>query len=221
MNTRASLHAGFLLLSLVLLLPPAPASGAWALVLAGGAAANLPTRLEIDPDSAPAIRMRPRFEARPFEDSPYYAARLSCGSERGAWEVELVHHKLYLKERDRTPEVSGLEATHGYNLVTLGRSTRRFGLLWRAGLGVVLVHLEGTVRGTPIRVRNGLFGGSSSLEGPAGRIGVGKPLRVSTRLFLAPEAALTAAYARVSIEGGRVTIPNLALHARVGLGYVY
>jgi hypothetical protein len=221
MDTRSTLHSGILLLALAALLAPAPASGAWALLLAGGGAANLRTRLEVDSGNAPAIRMRPRYEARPFEDSPYYAARLSFGSERGAWELELVHHKLYLRDRDRTPEISNFEATHGYNLITLGRSIRRLGLLWRAGLGVALVHLEGTVRGAPIRVRNGVLGGSYSLEGPAGQIGIGKPLRVSTRVYLSPEAALTAAYARVSIDGGRVTVPNLALHGRVGLGYVF
>jgi hypothetical protein len=221
MNNRVYLHAGILLLSLAALLAPAPASGAWALELSGGAAANLRTRLEFDLDGAPAIRMRPRYETRPFEDSPYYAARLSCGSERGAWELEFIHHKLYLKERDRTAEVSNFEATHGYNLILLGRSVRRYGLLWRTGLGFALVHLEGTVRGAPIRVRDGLFGGSHSLEGPAGQIGVGKPFRVSPRLFLSTEAQLTGTYARVSIDGGRVAVPNLALHGRVGLGYVF
>lgn len=221
MDTRLRLHAGILLLFLGFLFAPSSALGAWALELRGGSAANFRTRLEFNLDGAPSIRMRPRYETRPFEDSPYYAVRLSRGSERGAWELEFIHHKLYLMERDRTAEVPNFEATHGYNLVTFGRSVRLDGLVWRAGLGAALVHLEGTVRGVPIRVRSGVFGGSYSLEGPVGQIGVGKPFRLPGPVFLSTEAKLTGTVARVSIDGGRVTVPNLALHGLVGLGYVF
>lgn len=206
-------------LLLSLLWVPSTASGGWALELRGGSAANFHTRLEFDLDGAPSIRMHPGYDTRPLDDSPYYAARLSRGSARGAWELEVIHQKLYLRSRDRTAEVPSFEATHGYNLVTLGRSVPLAGLVCRAGLGAAIVHLEGIVRGTPIRVRNGVFGGSYALTGPVGQIGVGKPLRLGERLFLSTEVKLTGTYARVSIDGGRVTVPNLALHGLLGLGY--
>lgn len=220
MDARLRLHAGILLVAVLSLGVPSPGRGGWALELRGGSAANFHTRLEFDLDGSPSIRMHPGYDTRPLEGSPYYAVRLSRGAARGAWELELIHHKLVLRDRDRTADVASFEATHGYNLVTIGRSVRMGGLAWRAGLGAALVHLEGTVRGAPIRVRDGAFGGSYSLTGPVGQIGAGIPVRLTSRLFLSTEAKLTGAYARVSIDGGRVTVPNVALHGLVGLGYV-
>jgi len=223
MIPRERTQAGALLL-LLLLLPvgaPSAALAGWAVELRGGSAANFRTRLEFDLDGASSIRMHPRYDTRPWDGSPYYAARLSRGAARGAWELEYIHHKLYLRDRDRTAEVPAFEATHGYNLVTLGRSVRLGGLVWRAGIGGCLVHVEGTVRGAPIRVRGGVFGGSYSLAGPVGQIGAGKPIRLGDHLFLSTEAKLTGTYARVKIDGGRVTVPNVALHGLLGLGYVF
>lgn len=193
--------------------PPA----SWTLAIAPGTAYNVPLALRIEQDGERPLRMTARYATRPLHASPYYSARLARGSQRGAWEAEIIHHKLHL--RNTTPEVSGLEATHGYNYLLVNRSKRYGSLRWRIGIGVVLLHLEGSVRAQAVRMRGGFLGSGYRLTGPSAQVAVGRPIAAGRRLFLSPEVKLTAARAVAPIEGGRVTIPNVALHGLVGVGY--
>ena len=209
----------FIICGLALWAPPASASAsaAWTLGIAFGSAYNVPSTLRIEQDGEGDLAMTAHYSTKPWRGSPYYAARLGRGPERGAWEAELIHHKLHLQ--NTTPEIPHFEATHGYNLVFVNRSVRRSDLRWRAGLGVVIIHLEGTLRGRSIRGRSGIFGSSYQLAGPAAQFGACLPIDLGGHFVLSPEIKLTGAYASVPIEGGHVTVPNVALHGVVGIGY--
>ncbi len=208
---------GLLLLSSWCAAAGASSPASWTAGLGTGAVSNVPTTLRIEQDGAPTLRMTAHYAARPLKAPFYYSAWIARGTRSGAWEVEFIHHKLYLE--DTTPDVPHLEATHGYNYLLVNRAERRGGLLWRIGAGIVLVHLEGTVRGRAIHVPPGLLGSGYRLAGPSARLGAGREIGLGDRVYLLPEVKLTAAYVKVPIEGGHVTCPNVAVHAVLGLGY--
>lgn len=196
---------------------PVSAEPRWSLELFGGAAFNFETSLDVEQEGEPDLEIDADFATRAFEDPPYYGVRLGRWTGDRAWELELVHHKLFLE--DRPPEVQRFEISHGFNLVFANRAWQgERGNLWRAGLGVVAAHPETTIRGRAVSPQAGDLGGGYDLAGPALQAAVGRRLRVSERLFVPIEGKLTAAWARVPIAGGRAEVPNVALHAAVGFG---
>jgi hypothetical protein len=207
---------------LVLLLPllaagnlPAMAQGLSAEVFAGTAwSLPLPLRVE-QPDEAP-IRFRARYSTRPWRGSPYYAYRLGYRH----WSAELVHHKLYLE--NPPPDIGHFEVSHGYNLAMVSRALP-FGdspTLFRVGLGLVVGHPEGRIRGKAINPVSSLLGGGYHISGLCLQAAVGPQLGIADHWFFRPEAKLTAAWARMPLAGGgKVTVPNIALHTLLGFGY--
>ena len=189
----------------------------WQAAFFAGTAWSLPTRLVIRQRGEPELRLRARYETRPWADAPYYAYRLGYAPRgRDAVEAELVHHKVYLA--NRPPEVQQFEVTHGYNLATLNYARRRPGD-WsvRVGLGLTIAHAENVVRGRrngPIR---SLLGGGYQIAGPTAQVAAGYGWALGRHVSLLPELKLTASHARVSVADGWATVPNVALHALVGL----
>ncbi|MGE5715072.1 MAG: hypothetical protein ACM369_00340 [Acidobacteriota bacterium] len=209
------------LLSCVLL----PALGLCGLALAdehrvtfevfGGGAVNAPSDLVVSQDGQPDIDETVTFRTKPFEQPLYWAVRLGLEDRAGAWELQLVHDKLYL---DGPPAgIDRFEITHGFNLVTLGRAFfLGRGLSVRASAGAAVTHSESTVRGESM-------GGGGSLSeyelgGPAFLVSAGWRLPVGRCLFLTVEGALSVARVRVSVAHGHATFWNAAAHGLVGLG---
>jgi hypothetical protein len=189
----------------------------WSLMAGAGAAQSLPAPLSIEQDGFPALDLTAHYDNRPFDSPPQWVLRISRRAGGGAWEFQHLHHKLYLS--NRPPEVERFDITHGYNIVTLGHAWRRGPLGLRAGAGVVIAHPESTVRGRRFGPRQGLFGLDQYVAGPALVLGASHELRLGRRAYLSPELQLTAAHARVPIQEGRATAPNLAVHFLVGLGF--
>ena len=54
-----------------------------------------------------------------------------------------------------------------------------------------------------------------------GHRGFRRKLPLSSRLFLALEGKLTAAHTRVDAANGHASVPNVAIHGLVGLGYSF
>ncbi len=210
MARRRVLSTGFLLLALA----PGGARAEWRFAAATGFAKSLPTRLTIEQDGFPDLRLTARYDNRPFATPLHWMLRLSHGEE-AAWELQHIHHKLFL--RNRPPEVARFDISHGYNIFTVARSRLHGAWTWRAGAGVVIAHPESTVRGRRFGPKEGIFGLDQYLAGPAVIGGIGYGLRGGSRLGLAAEAQLTAAWARVPIEEGHATAPNVALHVLVGI----
>jgi hypothetical protein len=189
----------------------------WSLEVFGGSALSLPTPLRIDQDGEASIRVTARYATRPWRDAPYYAYRVGRHSGSRGWELELVHHKLYL--RDRPAEVQHFEVTHGYNLVLLNRVAHRGRWTGRIGFGPVLGHPENEVRGRRLAADRGGLGGGYYLSGAAGQVAGSHRLALGGGFSLVGEAKVTGAYARVPIAGGDATVPNVAAHWLVGVGY--
>ena len=182
-----------------------------------GGAWNVPTPLVIRLPDGTTVRRRARWSTRPWADAPYYAYRAG-----GAFEGELLHHKLYLE--NPRPPIEHLEVTHGYNLVTANavRPARRLAV--RLGIGLVVAHAEGTIAGERVGgTRRTRLGGGYHLAGVTAQAAVGRayPLaRGRTVPYTVPEAKLTASLARVPVgdRGGSALVPNVALHALAGVG---
>lgn len=201
---------GLIVPALLLALASTAHAGGWDVALLAGTAASLPSRLEIEQDGSPAIALRARYESRAFEPPLYYVVRAGRRLERGAWELQLVHHKLHL--RNPPPEVAHFEASHGYNLVTLGRSWRRGPLTWRVMGGAVVPHTESTVRGRSLH--SGYRLGGPTLGG-----GAGVTPTLGPRLRALAEISVFAAHARMPIAGGRALGAHASLHAAIGLEF--
>lgn len=189
----------------------------WSLEVFGGSALSLPMPLRIDQDGEASVRLTARYATRPWRDAPYYAYRVGRHSGSRGWELELVHHKLYL--RDPPAEVQHFEVTHGYNLILLNRVAHRRRWTGRMGFGPVVGHPESEVRGRRLDSDRGGLGGGYYLSGVAGQVAGSHRLRLGGGFTLVGEAKVTGAYARVPIASGEATVPNVAAHWLVGVGY--
>ena len=184
----------------------------WTAEVLSGGAANAGTRLTVETEGAPRTDFSARWATRPFTTPIYWAVRLGRSGARGGWEVELVHHKIYLENPDAV--VSRFEITHGFNLATVHRTWIRSGWILRAGAGAVVAHAESTVRGA--RASRGY-----RVAGPAFQAGAGRRFRVTRHLFGTLEGKVTYGRASVGVAGGRARTSNLAFHGLFGVGAVF
>ena len=175
-----------------------------------GSAYNFSTTLQIQQTNEPDIRIDADYATRPWEDAPYYEWRVSYRKKQTAWELEFVHHKLYL-ENDSS-EIQQFEVSHGYNLLFVNHMWKFQNFDIRAGGGVVISHTESVIRNLALE-------SGSDLSGIAGQIGVGKRLYLSQKFFLNLEAKLTFSNANVSVANGEASVPNIAIHGLIGIGY--
>lgn len=181
-----------------------------------GSAWSVPMPLTIRQPGENTIRFKARYSTKPWRGAPYYAYRV--GYEH--WTLELVHHKLYLE--NPPPEIQHFEVSHGYNLAMVSRSIpfANDPSLFKLGLGIVITHPEGRVRGRQINPVPGFLGGGYHLSGVSFQVTVGPKLKLTEHWFIRPEAKLTSAWAKFPLlNGGYAKVPNIALHTLLGLGY--
>lgn len=208
-------YPAFALLFFSLAAPLSAADG-WTFQASVGAVANLETPLEIRQDGSEDIELDAEYETRPFEGPLYYSLRAGHWRGTAGWELELIHQKLFLK--NRPPEVEQFAISHGYNLITLNRAWDRRRLLWRLGAGVVLAHPENRVRGRSLPEEGGLFDTGYHLTGPVLQGAVEKRFDLGTHWYLGLEGKVTAARAEVPVAEGEAEVPNIAGHVLLGVG---
>jgi hypothetical protein len=215
-SSKIRLLPGLLVLGLLLMIAgmaPAAAQGFTGTFFAG-TAWNLPMPLRVEQPGEPALHFKARYRTRPWKGAPYYAYRL--GYEQ--WEAELVHHKLYLQ--NPPPEIQHFEVSHGYNLAMVNYARPSCGFVIRLGIGLLIAHPEGRIRGKAVGPVRSLLGGGYHISGISAQLSLAREFDLTPHLFTNPEIKFTAAWARVPLAGGgRIEIPNLALHALTGLGF--
>lgn len=196
---------------IVLLLPVSGfAENWWTIEARLGTAFSFGTTLEIEQQNQPQLRFDADYETRPFEDAPYYGLRAGWRNSSGGWEVEFLHHKIYLT--NHPAEVQHFEVSHGYNLLMFNRLWIVKELNVRAGGGIVISHTESTIRDLTRSA-------GQEITGVAGQFSVGKDFYLTRRLYFGVETKLTFANATVSIAEGDANAPNIAIHILAGLGY--
>lgn len=183
--------------------------------LATGLQYNVPMRLVIRQNGSPDISLIARYETRPFADVPYYDIKVGMARSPWSFELELIHHKLYLV--NPPDEVSRLEITHGYNPLLVNCVRDLVGLKLRAGAGILIAHPETTVRGQRLPETGGVLGWYVS--GPAAQVGISKYLEFGRHFFAGVEGKFVGAWARVPIAEGSADVPNLSLHGLASVGW--
>ena len=210
---------GWWALVLTLAVPTPAAAQSWRVHVGTGIAYNLPLPLVIEQRGEPDLSLDADFETRPFETPLYYVVRLERARGGGAIALELVHHKLFL--RDAPADVQEFGISHGFNVLTVQRAWSpddRF--TWRVGAGAVVAHPETTVRGRP-QPRGGWLERGYYLSGPAAQLGADLARPVSGRARVALEAKVIGARAWVPIAGGGARLWHLSGHldAMIGIGF--
>ena len=202
---------------------PTKAQESWSFEFKSGLVHSFPTPLTIRQSGHDDIKLVAKYDSKPFEGSVYYALRIGRWEDNQAWELELIHHKLYLLGKNKPPEVQHFEITDGYNLILLNwaREHKEFldGLIYRIGAGAVMPHPETIVRGKKLAGVGGLFNQGLYISGPTAQVGAEKRFFLWEGLFVKIEGKLTASYAHVPIQGGSADVPDVSAHGLFGLGY--
>lgn len=188
----------------------------WSMELHGGGVFNLPIPLIIKQNGFQDIKLTARYSTEPFTLPIYYDIRFSRWQDGKSWELEMIHHKLYLE--NTTQEVQKFNISHGFNIFFLNRGIEVNSFRYRAGVGMVIAHPESTIRGQK-------FGSSSDdndfgylLSGPAINVAAGRPFYLGKKFFINAEAKTTLAYASIKIVQGRADVYNIAFIILLGLG---
>ncbi len=185
--------------------------------LFGGNSWSAPSTLKIDQSGEEQLSVRAHWLTHPSQDAHYFAARFSLWNGHKGWELQFLHHKIYLS--NPPPEIDQFEVSHGWNLITVQRASRGKILDWRVGAGPVIAHAEGTVRGRDVDGGDGLFGQGYYVSGAGALAGAGKSLAIWRRLFATAEGQVTFSLARIPINTGHARTTNLAFHLLLGLGF--
>ncbi len=119
---------------------------AFSLELMTGSAYNFPTPLTVHQAGYPDISLTADYDTKPFGPyTPYYAWRASLWDKSEAWEIEQVHHRLFLT--DPPPEIQNFSIHFGYNFFLFGHAWKRGDFIFHADAGVLITNPANTVRG--------------------------------------------------------------------------
>jgi len=181
----------------------------------GGNAYNFKSSLGITQEGRFSESQSANYETRGFRSPPYYVLRAGYWTGERAWELSLMHHKIYLT--NPPPGVSDLSVSHGFNILSLNRAYRAGDWTWRFGAGPVITHAEATILGTK-------YDGPYRLAGAALLAAAGRRFQLGRSTYLAVEGAATAAYAQPRLEGppdAELRVTNFAVHAMLGIGHEF
>ena len=193
----------------------------WSFEINGGIPYNFPSPLVIKQEGEPTIRLTARYRSEPFVSPGYYLLRGGRWNDGKAWEIEFVHHKLYLD--NMPPEVQEFSISHGYNIFTVNRASEKllfkdFNYILRLGAGVVISHPETTIRGLSLEQEGGTLGGGYYITGPVLNIAMAKRLYFLDPLFINLELKFNPSVSWIPIEGGQAIVWNFPVTFAFGMG---
>ncbi len=191
----------------------------WTFELHGGTVYNVPLPLTIHQQNYLEIKLRAKYDTEALNLPVYWNMRLSRWQNQKSWELELIHHKLYLN--NTTPEVQKFNISHGFNMLFVNRAFEGKHIRFRLGAGAVISHPESNIRGKEFGDSTDDFDSGYFLTGPGINLGISKTYHLGNRLFLSTEAKTTFAYSYIKVAEGHANVYNLALHILVGLGYEF
>ena len=185
-----------------------------------GSALNIPTPLTIRQSGEPIIRFTARYDTKPFgPQAPYYGWRLEFWNDKrdSAWEARQVHHRLFLT--NNPPEVQVFAIHYGYNFFMAGHAWRLGSFVYHLDAGVIVVAPQNTIRGKVLPTRNAnLFDAGYKLGGAGAELAVSHQTSLSDRFYVTSNFGLMFGWARVPVVDGSADVPNVSLHAQVGIG---
>lgn len=203
---------------------PTQAETDWTFEIFGGTGLNIPLPLTIENTETGDKLVDNEivnYSTKPFEGSPYYAWRVARWEKDEAWELQLVHHKIYLNNLNDYQNIDSFSISHGYNLITANKAWDKGDYIYRLGAGVVLTHPEFEFEDNKLDQTKGLGGAGFYLDGITAQAAIAKQYDLTKNIFATTEAMFTASYAKVNPDhyDYEATVPNSALHILAGLGY--
>lgn len=206
----------FIISFIVISLTNLYAQSRWSFEMQGGQVYNTRVPLTIKQQGYPDINMQAHYFTDAFVLPIYWDLRLARWENGKAWELETIHHKLYLE--NTSPEVQKFNISHGFNMVFVNRGFERKLFRYRAGAGIVLAHPESTIRGKEFGSTGNDFDLGYSISGPALNLAISKPFRLNNRFFINTEAKATMAYSYIKVAQGHADVYSIAFHLILGLG---
>ena len=201
-----------------------PATGQesfWSFEIHGGIPYNIPSWLTITQEGEPTIRLNAQYRAEPFVSPGYYLFRAGRWNDDKAWEIEFVHHKLFL---DNMPqEIQEFSISHGYNILTANRAFeklafKKLNYILRLGAGVVIAHPETTIRNLSLDQNKGMFGAGYYISGPVLNIAAAKRIYFLNPLFINLELKFNPSVSWVPVEQGQAVVWNFPVTLAFGMG---
>ena len=194
----------------------------WSFELMGGLPYNLPTSLTIKQQGEPSLRLNARYSSEPFVSPGYYIYRVTRWQENSSWELEFIHHKLYLD--NRPDEVTFFHISHGYNMLMVNRAYKKpifekHSFLFRLGAGIVIAHPENMVRGMALDESGGIGSSGYYISGPVLNVAVAKRFYLVKRLFIITELKFNPSVSWVPVADGRATVWNMPFTFAFGMGF--
>ena len=178
----------------------------WRVELHTGSAYNFETILQIDPQ----YEFKADYSTNAFEGGPYYSLRFGRWNSSRGWEIEFLHHKIYLQN---TPAgIQTFRIANGYNMLLVNHAWQFGRFVARAGAGPLIAFPISNIQGV-------ITDGGYQIAGIATQGALGIRIPMSTRWFLSLEGKWTFGYGSVDLSSGlEATVPNVALHGLGGLG---
>ncbi|MGH7739305.1 MAG: hypothetical protein ACREL1_04075 [bacterium] len=186
----------------------------------GGDAYNFPTPLTIHQSGYPDLQFTAQYDTRPYSAfAPYYAWRLSLWDKSQAWEIEQVHHKLFLT--NPPPEVQNFAIHYGYNYFFVNHAWKNKDLILRVGPGPIITNPANTVRGQVLHTAStGWFDQGYDFSGWGAQISAAEDWKLEGPTFLVVEWALIGGWAwDVPVSNGSADVPTIGVHFHAGLGF--
>lgn len=189
-----------------------------------GNAWSLEQPVSIRLDNGSSVDFDAKYETRGFDDPPYYSLRFGRWQKQRAWEVELIHHKLYVNDADLPGDVQKFEITDGFNILTVNHVWDLDVVNLRLGLGTVVAHPDITVQGQSTYERGGgaipaFWSDGYQWGGYAVQLGLQKRYFLDKSSFISLESKLLHAETNIDLVNGSVDVKDQSLHLLFGYGY--
>jgi len=197
------------------------AQAEWVLTLYTGTSrtGNSNLRVQQDTTGSDATFEGIHWEARPFEDAPYYGVSLSYfPASRPLWGggFDFTHYKMYADNNPAVP-VKDLEISHGVNLMALNVVRRwlpaesSVEAIVGAGAGGYAPHAEGVINDVSVA-------GDYQWGGMAYQVFAGGEYRFSKRVGVLLEAKFDAGKLDIDLDAGtRLETHTRTVHVIGGL----
>ncbi len=187
--------------------PSLAQAGDWEFSFGLGGSLNSDQSIKLDMDQGQDIDLgNVELQSKPFQSPFYYTLRSGYWVDNRAWEVELIHQKLYAKSSDLPERVDHFEISDGYNLLYVNYA-KAMAPNWitRFGVGAVIPHPDITIDGKRSH-------GGYQLGGITGQLGLEREFPVNDWLKFSLEGKVTYSYAKIEFSQGEAYVPNTALH---------
>jgi len=189
------------------------------LVTGVGGSKSMGNTLSIHREDGKDYVINAMYDSRPYDDSSYWSGRLEWWDRGAAWELEVIHHKLYLV--NLPSGILDFSISDGYNLLTVNRAWHLAGTdaCFRVGVGAVVAHPDITFSDRERYILKGLPG--LRFAGPTVQVGLENRFGMTKNHYINTELKLTASYAKTAISGNPseyVVAPDVAVHLTIGVG---